>query len=90
MDTTPVTTPTRPTRPLDTIAVWLAIALTGLLDSGRRVGRRLADDRGVEDSPSKLIFLAVAVAIASAAGLFIVGVFNDAQSNVPDPVAPAP
>lgn len=90
MDTTPATTPTRSTRPLDTMAVWLTIALTGLFDSGRRVGRHLADDRGVEDSPSKLIFLAVAVAIAIAAGLFIVGVFNDAQSNVPDPVAPAP
>ena len=61
-----------------------------LVEGVRWFRQYLADDRGVEDSPSKLIFLAVAVAIAIAAGLFIVGVFNDAQSNVPDPVAPAP
>jgi|GEM_PF-1979150 len=84
-------TETAPTiRPAAAVAVWLAIAYTWLADGGRVVGRRLADDSGVEDSPSKLIFLAVAVSIAIAAGLFIIGVFNDAQSNVPDPVAPAP
>lgn len=84
--------PTRPAppRPTMTIAVWLAIAYTHLVDTTRNVGRRLADDTGVEDSPSKLIFLAVAVAIAIAAGLFVIGVFNDAQDNVPDPVAPTP
>ncbi|MDJ0771611.1 MAG: hypothetical protein QNJ12_22690 [Ilumatobacter sp.] len=70
--------------------VWLALAYNGVVDAGHRLARRLADDRGVEDSPSKLIFLAVAVAIAIAAGLFIIGVFNDAQDNVPDPVAPSP
>ena len=79
-----------PTRRLDVVAVWLTIACGHLLDGGRSLAHRMADDRGVEDSPSKLIFLAVAVAIAIAAGLFIIGVFNDAQDNVPDPVAPAP
>ena len=79
-----------PARPAAAVAVWLAIAYTWLADSSRALGRRLADDTGVEDSPSKLIFLAVAVAIAIAAGLFVIGVFNDAQSNVPDPVAPSP
>jgi hypothetical protein len=77
-------------RPVVVVSVWLAIAYTWLADGGRALGRRLADDSGVEDSPSKLIFLAVAVAIAIAAGLFIIGVFNDAQDNVPDPVAPSP
>ena len=54
------------TRPAAVISVWLAIAYTWLADSSRAFGRRLADDAGVEDSPSKLIFLAVAVAIAIA------------------------
>ena len=40
--------------PLRPSAVWLAIAYTWLVDSGRAFGRRLADDSGVEDSPSKL------------------------------------
>ena len=84
------TEPAPPTRPVTAVSVWLAIAYTWLADGGRALGRRLADDAGVEDSPSKLIFLAVAVAIAIAAGLFVIGVFNDAQSNVPDPVAPSP
>ena len=91
MSTAPAT-PSPPTasRPIAVVAVWLTLAYTGLTDASRALGTRLADDSGVEDSPSKLIFLAVAVAIAIAAGLFIIGVFNDAQSNVPDPVAPAP
>lgn len=78
------------TRPTAVIAVWLALAYTNVLHASRSAGRRLADESGVEDSPSKLVFLAVAVAIAIAAGLFVIGVFNDAQDGVPDPVAPTP
>lgn len=73
-----------------TIGVWVALAYTTAIDQTRALGRRLADESGVEDSPSKLLYLAVAVAIAIAAGLFIIGVFNDARDGVPDPVAPSP
>jgi hypothetical protein len=82
--------PSNPIRRLDVVAIWIAVAYGHLADGGRSLARRLADDRGVEDSPSKLIFLAVTVAIAIAAGVFIISVFNDAQNNVPDPVAPSP
>lgn len=82
--------PSNPIRRLDVVAIWIAVAHGHLADGGRSLARRLADDRGVEDSPSKLIFLAVTVAIAIAAGVFIISVFNDAQNNVPDPVAPSP
>ena len=84
------TEPATPARLTTAVSVWAALAYTWIADTSRAVGRRLADDSGVEDSPSKLIFLAVTVAIAIAAGLFIIGVFNDAQDNVPDPVAPSP
>lgn len=72
------------------VGVWLALAYTNAIDRARAVWERLADDSGVEDSPSKLLWLAVAVALAIAAGVFIIGVFNDARDGVPDPVAPAP
>ena len=72
------------------VGVWCALTYTNAIDSARTVWQRLADDSGVEDSPSKLLYLAIAVALAIAAGVFIIGVFNDARDGVPDPVAPAP
>lgn len=81
---------TRPHPTAAVVGVWAAVAYMHTVDAGRALWNRLADDSGVEDSPSKLIYLAVAVAIAIAAGVFIIGVFNDAKDGVPDPVAPAP
>ena len=42
----------------------------------------------VEDSPAKMIWLAVAVLIAIAAGTAAWGVFQNAESNLPAPDAP--
>ena len=72
------------------LAIWLTLTYQHGWDRASDLWAHLADESGVEDSPSKLIYLAVAVAVAIAAGLFIIGVFNDAQEGVPDPVAPAP
>ncbi|MFN3254299.1 MAG: hypothetical protein ACE37B_01260 [Ilumatobacter sp.] len=72
------------------IAVWLTLTYQHGREQADHVWARLSDESGVEDAPSKLIYLAVAVAVAIAAGLFIIGVFNDAQTGVPDPVAPSP
>jgi hypothetical protein len=49
-----------------------------------------AEDDGLDDSPAKMIWIAVAIVIAIAAGAFAISVFNSASSNVPDPVPPAP
>ena len=72
------------------IAVWLTITYQHGREHATELWARLADDSGVEDSPSKLIYLAVAVAVAIAAGVFIINTFNTAQTGVPDPVAPSP
>lgn len=83
------TTRANPTT-MTVVGVWLTIAYTRTVDGIHTLWDRLADDTGVEDSPSKLLYLAVAVAIAIAAGVFIISVFNSAKSGVPDPVAPTP
>jgi hypothetical protein len=67
----------------DCVAVGaVGLACVGKLEhtveflGGQRYRRRIQPD--------------VAVAVAIAAGIFIIGVFNDAQTGVPDPVAPSP
>ena len=44
-------------------------------------GIDLSDDRGVEDSPAKMIWIAAAIVIAGLATAFAISVFNDAQSQ---------
>lgn len=51
-------------------------------------GIDLSDDRGVEDSPAKMIWIGAAIVIAIAATAFAISVFNDAQSQVPSPAVP--
>jgi hypothetical protein len=51
-------------------------------------GIDLSDDRGVEDSPAKMIWIAAAIVIAGLAVAFAITVFNDAKDNVPSPAVP--
>ena len=51
-------------------------------------GIDLSDDRGVEDSPAKMIWIGAAIVIAVLATAFAISVFNDAQSQVPSPAVP--
>ena len=48
------------------------------------------DESGIDEAVTKMIWLAVGIGVAVAATAFFIGVFNTAQSNVPDPVAPTP
>ena len=51
-------------------------------------GIDLDDDRGIEDSPAKMLWIAAAIVIAGLAIAFAIGVFNDAKDQVPDPAVP--
>ena len=56
----------------------------------RRTWNERADETGIDEAVTKMIWLAVGIGVAVAATAFFVGVFETAQANVPDPVAPTP
>ncbi len=49
-----------------------------------------AEEDGVDEAVSKMIWLAVGVGVAVVATTFFLGVFNTARDGVPDPIAPTP
>jgi hypothetical protein len=61
---------------------------TGIADRARRAWAERADETGIDEAVTKMIWLAVGIGVALAATAFFTGVFESAQSNVPDPVAP--
>ncbi|MEL6893459.1 MAG: hypothetical protein AAFP84_17840 [Actinomycetota bacterium] len=50
---------------------------------------RLLDDRGLDDAPAKLLWIAAGVAIAIAAVAFAINVFDQTKEDYQDPVVPA-
>jgi Flp pilus assembly protein TadB len=47
-----------------------------------------ADESGVDEAVTKMIWLAVGIGVALLATTFFTGVFETARDNVPDPVTP--
>ena len=71
----------------------MSTAITATIDTLHRLvamfnGIDLSDDRGVEDSPAKMIWIAAAIIIAGLAVAFAISVFNDAKTGVPSPAVP--
>lgn len=70
----------------------LSVRTHGIATGWRRKVRlawaERADERGIDEAVTKMIWLAVGIVVALAATAFFTGVFETAQSNVPDPVAP--
>lgn len=50
--------------------------------------RERADEKGLDEAVTKMIWLAVGIVVALAATSFFVSTFNQAKNTVPDPVAP--
>ena len=60
-------------------------------DLGARIAHawhERADERGMDEAVTKMIWLAVGITVAIAAGAFFTDVFESARDNVPDPVTP--
>jgi hypothetical protein len=70
------------------LAVWLQVGYGGLRDRAAEAWRDRADEDGVDEAVTKMIWLAVGIVVALAATAFFMAKFNQAKSNVPDPVAP--
>jgi hypothetical protein len=47
------------------------------------------DDRGLDEAPSKLIWIGGGIVIAVAVVAFAINVFNETKEDVEDPVIPA-
>jgi hypothetical protein len=73
-------------------AMWLVLAASTLRHAAvDRLRQWWGDERGEADgSVARMIWLAVGIAVAIAAGAFLVQVFNSAKDAVPDPTPPAP
>jgi type VI protein secretion system component VasF len=56
----------------------------------RRAWQERHDETGLDEAVTKMVWLAVGIAVAVAATTFFVGVFRDAQDNVPDPTTVLP
>jgi hypothetical protein len=72
------------------VAVWLQVAYGSMGDRVRDAWASRHDEDGVDEAVTKMIWLAVGVAVAVAATAFFISKFNTAKSQVPDPVAPNP
>lgn len=71
-------------------AVWMHVAFGALRDRATDAWHRRAEEAGVDEAVSKMIWLAVGIGVAVVATTFFISVFNTAKSGVPDPVAPTP
>lgn len=65
-------------------------AYIGIAMTLRTLRAWAGQEDGLDDSPSKLIWIAAGIALAIAATVFAISVFNDAKNTVPDPVIPNP
>ncbi len=61
---------------------------TRLADRARHAWDDRADESGIDEAVTKMIWLAVGIGVALAATTFFTGIFETARATVPDPVAP--
>ncbi|MGB8859012.1 MAG: hypothetical protein WCC60_07150 [Ilumatobacteraceae bacterium] len=70
------------------LAVWVQVAYGEMWSRGARAWADRHEEDGVDEAVTKMIWLAVGIIVAIAATAFFMAKFNQAKSNVPDPVTP--
>lgn len=70
------------------LAVWVQVAFGDLRSRANQAWATRHEEDGVDEAVTKMIWLAVGIIVAIAATVFFTAKFNQAKSNVPDPVAP--
>lgn len=70
------------------IAVSAQTRWAAVRDRCREEWVRRADEAGVDEAVTKMIWLAVGIVVALAATAFFMSTFDKAKSSVPDPVSP--
>lgn len=70
------------------LAVWMQVTFGRWTTRAQQTWRRRDEEDGVDEAVTKMIWLAVGIVVALAATAFFMAKFNQAKSNVPDPVAP--
>ena len=70
------------------VGVRIDRAWRDLCDRARSTWDERADESGIDEAVTKMIWLAVGITVAVAATGFFLSVFNSAKATVPDPVAP--
>ncbi len=68
------------------LRVRVHLAVSDLRDRLTDAWARRAEEDGIDEAVTKMIWLAVGIGVAIAATAFFLGVFETAKSNVPDPV----
>jgi hypothetical protein len=67
------------------LAVWMQVMFAELRTRTREAWEHRADECGVDEAVTKMIWLAVGVGIALAATAFFTTKFNQAKAKVPTP-----
>ena len=70
------------------LAIWMQVAYGTVERRVRDAWDHRRDEDGIDEAVTKMIWLAVGIVVALAATAFFVAKYNQAKSNVPDPVTP--
>ncbi|MEY4338651.1 MAG: hypothetical protein RLZ14_501 [Actinomycetota bacterium] len=70
------------------LAVWTQVSLGDLRQRARQAWDDRADEAGIDEAVTKMIWLAAGIVVALAATAFFTTKFNQAKTRVPDPLVP--